>query len=282
MKRIAKELSCTNYKVRIALKDKIELPNEDICKTIINDYIDNYSTIKFLIKKYKIDRSTLTSIFCRYNVEETRRKTKVQDSYFDNIDTEHKAYWLGFLMADGYNNEKHGKIEITLKSTDKEMLELFNKDIQSEYKISDKNIGKYNACRLTIGSRKMSDSLSKIGCVQCKSLILKFPTIQTELIHHFIRGYFDGDGSISIRNNSCNFHIIGTEEFLEECRKHIGLSNTKLDKKGKSYDLRYGGMNNAKTIFDYLYKDATIYLERKYIEFIKCRPNLKLQKSWDY
>jgi intein/homing endonuclease len=270
-KRIAKELSCTTYKVRIALKDQIQLPNEDICKAIINDYMSNRLTIKSLVKKYKFDRSTLAAIFCQYNIEESRRKTKVDDSYFERIDTEHKAYWLGFLMADGYNNQKDGKIEITLKSSDRQMLDLFNNDIQSDYKISDKKIGAYNACRITVRSRQMSDNLAAHGCIQKKSLILKFPDIRDDLVPHFIRGYFDGDGSITSREKSYNFHIVGTKDFLEKCRGYIGLSNTKLDHKGESYDLRYGGRKNAETIYEYLYEAATIFLERKHTEFIKCK-----------
>jgi len=273
-KAIARQLGCTNYKVRMALLNidgAVLLPDENVCQGIIHSYtVENISTNE-ICKKFHVDHSTIKAVFSMYGIKESRRKTRVNDSYFKDIDTEHKAYWLGFLMADGYNDESQRKIEITLKHTDLKLLEAFKKDIESEHKISEKIIGKYKAYRIAIRSDQLSTDLARHGCVQQKSLILEFPKIPSHLVNHFIRGYFDGDGSVTIRGKACNFHLLGTKQFIESCREAMGMHYTKLSKKGNVYDLRYSGRNNLETIYNYLYKDATIFLERKHNEFVKCK-----------
>ena len=92
-----------------------------------------------------------------------------------------------------------------------------------------------------------------------------------------MRGYFDGDGSICYTTRKCNykegtFSVIGTPEFLDEYEKYIlqclNRNNpNKRDKSGRAEAIRYGGKNQIKKIFQFLYKDATIYLQRKYDKF---------------
>lgn len=252
----------------------VPVPEKSFCEELILDYQNGFK-INDLIKKFRIDTRTIDNIFYFYKVENIRRRNVAVDQhFFKRIDTEEKAYWLGFLFADGYNNEQTGNIELTLQSLDVGHIELFKKTIKSEHTIAEKTIsGKYTCSRISFCSRIMSNDLASHGCVKAKSLILEFPSsIPNELTHHFVRGYFDGDGSVSVSkdNKRHNFHILGTESFLESIREKIGLSNTKLDKKGNCYDLRYGGRLNLLKIKEYLYKDATIFLERKKEKFDMC------------
>ena len=79
-----------------------------------------------------------------------------------------------------------------------------------------------NRCRFSIRNAQLHDSLIKQGCVPNKSLILTFPDINVvseDLVRHFIRGYFDGDGCLSFNKNKyCtpNISILGTKQFLEK------------------------------------------------------------------
>ncbi|MDL2302602.1 LAGLIDADG family homing endonuclease, partial [Lachnospiraceae bacterium OttesenSCG-928-D06] len=133
------------------------------------------------------------------------------EHYFQQIDSEHKAYWLGFLYADGHieplrkgNKIKAYRIEIGLSAVDKSHLELFLHDIDSNapltYKktiIRDKT---YESCRVRINNTNMCRDLISLGCVPQKSLTLTFPSeelLPGNYVRHFIRGYFDGDGCIS-------------------------------------------------------------------------------------
>ncbi len=210
-----------------------------------------------------------------------KRKYNVNDSYFNIINTEEKAYWLGFLMADGCINERPGqdRLKLVLSIKDKIHLESFKKALCFEGPIKDytKKSGKFIGLihsYIGITSQIMVDDLKKLNCTPRKSLSLVFPTLNKKLIHHFIRGYFDGDGSVFIsnekhwRNNNIfpviHFRFSGTMNFLKEIDNLIGLSGMLKQPKGNQiYTLEYKRNKKAKVFYDYLYKNATIFLERK-------------------
>ena len=276
-KKIRREHKLTLERVDIALRDipgAINLPKEEVCQNIIEDYQGDMR-FQDIRKKYRIHSSTLNNIFYKYGIEKVRkRKRNINKDFFETIDSEEKAYWLGFLFADGYNDENRGYIDVTLSPKDEAHLMKFKEAVSSEHPITKKKVGAYDAVRLNFCSRKMSNDLANHGCVQAKSLILEFPTsVPNELIHHFIRGYFDGDGSIVVNLDKWTFHthLVGTERFLERVRLESGMTNTKLLRKGSVLTLTHGGRQNALKVFKYLYKDATIYLERKYNKFLLCQ-----------
>lgn len=210
-----------------------------------------------------------------------KRKYNVDDNYFDNINTEEKAYWLGFLFADGCIHERSGqnRISLVLAIKDKKHLEKFKKAISFEGPIIDyaKKSGKFLGLvhsYLRITSQKLSDSLSNLGCVPRKSLILKFPKINDDLKHHFIRGYFDGDGSVFISNekhwrNKKIFPIIhirfsGTESFLKNINQNIlMLGSIKKIKNNNINSLEFKRNKKAKLFYNYLYNNSKVFLERK-------------------
>lgn len=209
------------------------------------------------------------------------RKYSLDKNYFSIIDTESKAYWLGFLYADGYiskrydknGREKGGSIELTLKTEDKYHIQNFLNDIKSSAPIYDKNIKlnnkEYNASRICIGSITMVNDLIKNGCFENKSLILQPPTTVPEnLINHFIRGYFDGDGCVCFYPDSYiySYSILGTKDFLEFIAKESNLSSFKIISFShkQCYELRTYSKKCAESFHNYIYKDKSIYLERKY------------------
>jgi hypothetical protein len=118
------------------------------------------------------------------------------ENYFETIDAEEKAYFLGFISADGCVIERNGNcrvLSIHINKQDIDILEKFKKEINYEGEIS---MGKSRSrmCTIFCTSMKMFNDLSKYNVTPRKSRILKFPKLPENMIHHYMRGYFDGDG----------------------------------------------------------------------------------------
>lgn len=191
----------------------------------------------------------------------------------DNIDAEEKAYWLGFFYADAYNNEKLGRIVIELQEQDKEHLQKCAKFFGQPRDpfVQHKNKGKYIAYRLELNSKYLTKILADKGCHKAKSFNILFPNwLNQELIRHFIRGYFDGDGCIHIHQNQLNISIVSTQEFNEHLQKTLKDINVNSQMyfperySDNTCRLDFGGSRQVKRFCDWIYKDATIYLDRKY------------------
>ena len=200
--------------------------------------------------------------------------------------SEEKAYMLGFIFADGYNNERWHKLEIRLAKQDKDILIKFSKILLNE-----NNVKEYDdIVGLYVVSQDISSDLKKLGCPAKKTFILKFPDLPENLCHHFIRGYFDGDGMLAIyqpnmkKNKYAEFSICSTKEMLDEIGLYIadlGV-NFKINKRHKmrnnnNFTLRVGGSQQIKKVCDFLYKNAHIYLNRKYEKYMEL---IKMSKSF--
>lgn len=105
--------------------------------------------------------------------------------------------------------------------------------------------------------------------------MLTFPAddqVPKDLIPHFIRGYFDGDGCITSSKSNIKWSILGTSNFLSSIQdimvEKLQLNKTKIYKAKNIYSLEYKGRKQIKTIKEWLYNDATIFLERKYNKFL--------------
>lgn len=209
------------------------------------------------------------------------RKYNFNEHYFDVIDCQEKAYWLGFFAADGYNHVSKGCIEFRLHKQDKEILEKFKSCIGANNPIG---LYKQTYCNLTIYSQHLCDKLSEYELSQAKTYTLQIPELDDVLMRHFIRGYFDGDGCFSVikRNDRKNpnsktyqFNITGMENPLRKIQKHliknVGVADNGLKhrKSTIAVTIHYSGRNVCKRILDYLYQDATIYLQRKYNKYVE-------------
>lgn len=225
-----------------------------------------------------------------FKLSKAFHKYELDENVFEVIDSEEKAYWFGFLCADGYNHETKTCIALRLQNTDLEILQKFQKFLKTNrpIKIYERytQTGKYRKyCELCVCSPKLSKDLANLGCTQAKTYILNFPTaIPKHLIRHFLRGYFDGDGCVSItkrvdriiRGNSwrVQFTITGREEFVKDYQNHlceaIQLNKTALNKMKTNFavSLHYNGINTVTRILNYLYEGSTIYMKRKYDKFL--------------
>lgn len=220
------------------------------------------------------------------------RRNKINDNYFDEIDSEHKAYWLGFLLADGFIvNSGHSKesFGISLKSTDKYILEKLKEDLESTYTIKT-YIGKsvFNETeteieysRFLAKSKKIYNQLKELGFSSNKSYTAKLPLdkVDSKYHNHLIRGYFDGDGGFNKASSSGHLYDIGftgTFEVLNDIKKILKKENLKLsqrhpERNNNNYSLRICGDSQCYDIAKWMYKDSTIYLSRKYERYLKLK-----------
>ena len=209
-------------------------------------------------------------------------KYNVDKTYFEKVDTEHKAYFLGYLYADGYVCDS--TVQLQLHNKDIEILEYLNKEISPNTNMISP-IAK-NMARVNIYSVKLSKDIQNLGCVKNKTFLLKFPNIEEKFINHFIRGYFDGDGCITFNKNSSEFSILGTESFCVSCKevflKYIDDTMTisiSLHGKNKNiHRIRVCSKASIIKILNWLYEDSNISLSRKlnkFKEFIEFNNRVK-------
>lgn len=214
-------------------------------------------------------------------------------NYFLTIDTPAKAYWFGFICADGsitrfYAGERlrSMSIELTVKSDDEGHLHKYLSALESNTPVQHREVYLkatdkfYTACRSVVNNTHLCWTLINHGCTPCKSLNLKFPEekdVPSSLISHFMRGYFDGDGCIAQydynRQKTTVWTLCGTKDFLDAYASILmknGININKLaaqDKRGEQiYELRLHDLENIHNAMEFLYRDSdeSIRLDRKF------------------
>lgn len=220
------------------------------------------------------------------------RRHFFQEDFFEKIETEEQAYWLGFICADGHINNRGNTVGITLNKEDKEHLLKFLTCLKSNKIKVENTTGRFDKehpitekARISLYSKKMHSDLVNLGLTITKSKDLKELSINSLLVHHFIRGYFDGDGCVfdsyikGRKDKPCyspGFTFVGTKEFLNFINNSLPfqVKNLTHDKRtDNSYTLYIRSQKRFKIVEEYLYKDATIFLDRKKekCQFIKAK-----------
>ncbi|MEW9124118.1 MAG: hypothetical protein AB2421_15515 [Thermotaleaceae bacterium] len=185
--------------------------------------------------------------------------------YFDIIDTEDKAYFLGLLVADGCVRENYS-IHLVLQREDADAVLGFSMYIGAEgkYKYTNNNED-FPTWKKTYGvrlkSKYMYQSLLNLGVKPRKSGQEVMPDIPSHLIPHFIRGYFDGDGVTSVGPSKKCSGFCGSKDMLASIQKYLGTNLTIQARTGTC--IFTGGIAFSKKLYDYLYSNATIWLDRK-------------------
>ena len=175
------------------------------------------------------------------------KRTPVNDNYFKKINSEDKAYFLGLIATDGtisgdLKNQKRRKLTIKLKAEDAHILKKFKKCLKTEKKLYYYGVKYYGKTKtksnpvyaLEINSEKIHSDLTRLGIGENKTKLLNFPNykiVPKNLIRHYIRGVFDGDGSI---NQGATSEIgltftSGSKRFLTGLKKELsklGVKNT--------------------------------------------------------
>jgi len=217
---------------------------------------------------YHIYKILITNHIPRRTHREKSLRYSVNESFFDDIDSEDKAYWLGFLAADGYQTGTVVGCSLSLK--DKRHLMVLKETLNATHpvKVYTQTSGykpgsKY--CRLIITSPKLCAGLEKHGVVKNKTHKLEFPNLPSHLERHYIRGYFDGDGCWAKSKKSASgftMKVCGTKQFLIAMAKAMKLSPQRVHKHKTIYCLEKSGKDVLR-LMDHLYVDSYIALERK-------------------
>lgn len=240
--------------------------------------------IRKTLKKYNIPLRTSSECNKRY---------KRNSNYFDIIDTPNKAYILGLLYADGNNHINHNSITISLQEQDLHILQSIKKELEYEGPIRlnplhEKNKKYKNQWVLCINDEHMSNQLKQLGVVNNKSLILTFPEfIPDNLLSHFIRGYFDGDGNIyyDCKRSKCQTQTVGTKDFCEKLSCILNSNNCKNNIKHpkqcseNTYVIQTSGNKSSNIFLSWMYQNADLKLERKYQQYLSFKSSYQNKKS---
>lgn len=253
---------------------------------IINAYVNEKRGQLYCAKLVNTSTRVVKRVLNKYNIpirdfahaaaeSNKNRRGKVNDNYF-SIENHNMAYIMGFLAADGHIHQKDNGIEIGLSSIDVDFLKQIKKElnIEHEVKISMTSNG-YEQCRLSFSSEQIKKDLEEYGITYNKTYNLHLPNLSTEYKIDFIRGFFDGDGSVStagecaIRWQICS----ATKDILEEIVKFL-YENYQIPKvniqiqqrKNPLYVIQYSSTATRK-IFNILYTENSLYLPRKYEKF---------------
>ena len=210
---------------------------------------------------------------------ETHRRYAVDETFFDVIDAEAKAYWLGFLTADGTIGDDY--VRLGLQERDIDHLYKFAASLHSDHPVVLKEsalLGKvYHAGEVHMGSMRLAAALKRLGVGERKSFAVSpCEQVPAGLLPHYWRGIFDGDGTITLawarRFGAIKWTVslVGNKEIVSGfetfVRQRTGWeTRVDLDKPGsRIFKVRYSGVALPQAILSVLYRDATIFLERKY------------------
>ena len=229
--------------------------------------------------------TTVKNILVKNNIHvrsmsEIKSYKKINESYFDSIDSHRKAYYLGLLFADGCVSSKGNTMRVSLQETDRHILEQLKNDLETDYKLSfidynSKNSHWKNQYSLSITNKHIHDTLISHGMIPRKSLLVEYPRDLLEKYYSsFILGYFDGNGTIQKSECKCSF--VSTESFCNSV-KYIVEKQLNIhcsiryahNKKVSTRSLVISGRNQVKKFLDWIYSESDIYLYRKY-ELYKC------------
>lgn len=203
----------------------------------------------------------------------------LNENYFEQIDSAEKAYIIGLLYADGSVNKKQYNVKITLQEKDKDILDKINNLLGSDRKlnfISKPNERSQNYYSLTVSNKKICEQLIKVGVVPNKAFKIRLPNLEDNLIFHFIRGYFDGDGYTNTdkrkKQTGC-FALVSNVNFCEDVQnflKQHGIGSKiyiHSTRNLNSAEIRINKFNDIKNIYNLIYSNSTIHINRKYLKF---------------
>lgn len=268
--------------------NKTEIP-EDIAEKIIYNYCvlkkglipsgQPYGVSQFLVERILKEHGIRKRTYVES--KDMLRKYSVNDNYF-KTQTHNMAYIMGFIASDGNIAKTENRIEIFLNKKDIEILEKINKEIENTrpvktYKRSD---GHDDMAKIWTNSSTMKKDLAHYNIVPAKTFILKPPEfLDKQYAISYIRGYFDGDGSIFLAHN-CPIWRIGSASrpILDWMRAYLaeeyGIVNNKIyyskdTANNDFYYLQYSSKDKLNKLYDALYAPGGLYLQRKYDTFTR-------------
>ena len=287
---IAKIYNCSKSLISFILKQngvKTRLggslnTNDDVEKWV-RMYKDGMM-IKDIAQEYGVSSITVSRALKNSGIEVDKYMYHFNEHFFDVIDTQEKAYILGVLWADGCNVLSKNYVMLSLQESDVDLLNQINVLTENERPLHKSCISRpdnnyHDQYIITWGSKYFCDTLQKLGMVPRKTLVAEYPVCLNEELHrHFCRGYLDGDGCISLQSDGrfASVSMVGTHTFLNRLQEII-LKQTGVDvlvyRDKRARDpicgLRCSRKNDVKKLLDWIYRDANIFLQRKYDKYQK-------------
>ena len=266
---------------------------EELKKDVIEFYTSKPISIKKTANHFKLSDPTIIKILDEYKIPRHKKalvySPNMNEHYFENIDTEAKGYYIGFLITDGNvfvpKDGRQSSISITQSQEDEYILQRFADEIGVSGNIGHDGRG---CSTVAIRSDIMANDLKKYGICENKTLTTTLPILNDDVMPHVIRGVLDGDGNIkshqtSTRNRYAHaISFCGTHSLMENIRDFL------VDKLGifrsNVYDyedrhlseVKWQSVNDMFLIGEYLYGDANIYLKRKYDKYIEFKTHYGL------
>lgn len=291
---IAKKIGCSSSGIGRLLRrnniipfhtpNEINLSDDDI-KVICERYRNGETSVE-ICKDFNLCDNSIVKILKANGVEirEAKKRSPVEcHNYFETIDSVDKAYFLGWMISDGSVIEQRTRvgrantISLEIHRDDEYILKMFANAIKADESLVKRNSNR-NHSYIRFASSKMSTDLSKYGVIPRKTNITYLPNIPSQYMSHLIRGYFDGNGTITINRNKNDReygHVgfYGSEEIclniVEYLHTNIGIKRNKVSK-ATCYHVWWGDKNDLSALGKYLYKDCEdFYLKRKYDKFKK-------------
>ena len=256
------------------LTKKLHLWSDKELKVLQENYSSNNISL-FLPNKTK---SSIYHKASRLNLkrEMRTRKYSVNHNFFKEFAPQ-MAYLLGWWFSDGSVSKNLKQISIHINNKDKEILNLISQTLNNNRPIKEYN----NSSYLVIQSKVLANDLIKLGCIPNKSLKIEFPNIPESLVSHFLRGFFDGDGSIYFNKpNTIIISFLGPYNFLfvlqSKIHKLLKIKSHPISKHKSIFRVCYYG-NDARKISFWLYNNSgNLYLKRKRERF---ENHLRLRKN---
>lgn len=258
-------------------RNNLKSKEQEIC----NLYANGESSNK-IAEKLNLSKSSVKKILKKHDISIrdtsiSHQIYKVDENTFENIDSHEKAYWVGFLTADG--TITGGRLKLALAIKDIDHLDAFKRFMKSTHPIltykqlqgktsAVKNKSKdYYYAIIGFSSKKLIKDLSKYSVTKCKSFTVKFgQCIPNKYLCSYMAGLVDGDGFISISNGEIHFGFVSHEIFVQDFQNYLmkkcNLQKNKLANHENVKCVRYGG-KQVKRILEFLYSDTPIFLHRK-------------------
>jgi hypothetical protein len=249
---------------------------------IVKAYIE-LKSLESVRKKFKMATKTIKEILLFNGIEITLRKQPLNIEYFKEIDTLEKAYWLGFIAADGHISKTKYKLAFCVKDSD--ILYKLRTAIGAgspvrNRKVLDKRKNKENEqYNIQITSKEFCQYIKNHGVDEFKSKTFQFPNLNERFYSHFIRGLYDGDGSIHLKKSkvqnkpTCRINLISTFECISYIKYYLEnfmKFNVQSIFSKPDQNIHYMSMQkDAIKFLEWIYKDSTpdCRLDRKYEKY---------------
>lgn len=234
----------------------------------ILDMFDNGMNTNQISKTINKSFYNVKSILVKHRKPSFKKYNNGDMKYFQKIDSDKKAYLLGFIAADGcITKSRNSKgLTITIHQKDKIVLDTLKEELKSENPIQ--HLKRNGHIRFVIYNKELVKSLIDNGIEERKSLTMKniINIIPNTLRNSFIRGYFDGDGSFTFQEKYKRgyIQIRGTKEFLNGIINELNIKSFHLAENDSIPNLSIGSKKEIKKFFNLIYNNSTIHLDRKY------------------